>query len=157
MVQTFPSRSLQALTSPPLQGSELGSFLLGNLPPCLPLPLPPCPAQPAWGWWAIIEWCSANYSNFENYAFDANYSNLENYAFDLVIKWCSVDSQLTRLHLHFATTQSSQIILQFVLGKREYPSITSCPSILTWVSFLQVCPKAVWHTSKYPVAVKSSF
>jgi hypothetical protein len=24
----------------------------------------------------------ANYSNLENYAFDANYSNLENYAFD---------------------------------------------------------------------------
>ncbi len=39
----------------------------------------------------------------------------------------------------------------------EYPSATSCPSNLTWVSFQQVCPKAFWATSKYSVAIKQSF
>ncbi len=44
-----------------------------------------------------------------------------------------------------------------LLGKREYPSVTSCPSNLTWVSILRVRPKAVWWTLKYPVAVKPAF
>jgi hypothetical protein len=52
---------------------------------------------------------------------------------------------------------STWIILQFMLGLREYPSVTSRPSNLTWVSFLRVRPKAVWRTSKYPVALKSAF
>jgi hypothetical protein len=74
-----------------------------------------------------------------------------------ILKIMPMDSQLTRLHLHFASTQSSQIILQCVLGNREYPSITSRPSNLTCVLFLRVHRKAVWRTSKYPVAVKSAF
>ncbi len=74
-----------------------------------------------------------------------------------ILKVVPMDSQLTRLHLHFASTQSSQIILQFVLRNRGYLSVTSRPSNLTWVSFLQVRPKAVWRTSKYPVAGKSTF
>ena len=40
MVNTFPSRSLQAPTSPLLRGSDPGSFRLGNLPPRPPLPPP---------------------------------------------------------------------------------------------------------------------
>jgi hypothetical protein len=44
----------------------------------------------------------ANYSNLENYAFDANYLNLENYARGLPIN---------KMHPCFASTKSSQIIL----------------------------------------------